>query len=190
MAAAMNRVLVPGMTLLLLGAIPACGGSSSSGNPATTPAQRSDAELIFAQRAGELPAPKGPCPERSAPDVLGDPRAPVTRTAFGLAYCRLHDAPAGRTPTATDTVQVHYSGWTPEGRLFDSSQERGPTEFPVNQVIAGWTEALQLMTPGDKLRVWVPADLAYGKKVGNASDENPPKGPLIFEIELLQIVEQ
>ncbi|WP_411827286.1 FKBP-type peptidyl-prolyl cis-trans isomerase [Luteolibacter sp. AS25] len=91
----------------------------------------------------------------------------------------------GKThPKATDLVTVHYSGWTTDGKLFDSSVKRGkPTSFPLNGVIAGWTEGVQLMVEGEKRRFWIPAKMAYG--------ENPPAGypagVLVFDIELIKI---
>ena len=85
-------------------------------------------------------------------------------------------------PKATDQVKVHYSGWTTDGKLFDSSVMRNePIVFPLNEVIPGWTEGVQLMVEGEKRRLWIPAKLAYG--------ENPPPGApagtLVFDVELL-----
>lgn len=164
-----------------------CAGlGSSMPDPKAT---RPDAELLLAQELGELSPPEGPCPERDQVDVLGNPRAAVTRTGFGLAYCMLTEGPpTGVAPKSTDTVRVHYSGWTPDGALFDSSLERGPTVFPLNGVIRGWTEGLQAMTPGDKARFWIPGNMAYGNLVEGEPAAQPPRGTLIFEIELLEIV--
>lgn len=116
-------------------------------------------------------------------DVGGVPSDAET-TASGLASKTLNEGQGGDTPKATDTVTVHYSGWTTDGRLFDSSVERGQQiSFPLNQVIGGWTEGLQLMTVGEKRRFWIPAKLAYG--------ENPPPGypagMLVFDVELFGI---
>jgi len=89
-----------------------------------------------------------------------------------------------RHPSATDTVQVHYSGWTTDGKMFDSSVARGePIAFPLSNVIKGWTEGVQLMVEGEKTRFWIPAELAYG------SNPRPgaPSGMLVFDIELLAI---
>lgn len=150
----------------------------------------SDERAVFLQEAGELPSPSGPCPEALGPDVLTNPEAAVTRTAFGLAYCFLKEGPeAGRAPQPTDTVRVHYTGWTPDGHVFDSSVERGePTEFPVNSVIRGWADALVRMTPGDKARLWIPGRLAYGRLEPGQKPGTPPKGTLIFEVELLEVL--
>ncbi|HET9929735.1 MAG TPA: FKBP-type peptidyl-prolyl cis-trans isomerase [Polyangiaceae bacterium] len=88
-------------------------------------------------------------------------------------------------PKPTDTVSVHYSGWTTDGQLFDSSVQRGaPTSFALNQVIKGWTEGVQLMVEGEKTRFWIPGNLAYGDKPARPG---APAGMLVFDIELLQI---
>ncbi len=122
-----------------------------------------------------------------APDDVAAPPADATVTDSGLAYRRLKAGPAdGPLVAADDAVTVHYSGWRAEdGQLFDSSVVRGePATFPVAGVIAGWTEALQLMRAGDTFRVWIPGDLAYD----NSSRPGAPKGMLVFDIELLEIV--
>ena len=82
----------------------------------------------------------------------------------------LSTAGTGANPAATDTVEVHYTGWKTDGEMFDSSVKRGsPTSFPLNGVIKGWTEGLQLMVEGEKRRFWIPADLAYGENPGDAA---------------------
>ena len=89
-------------------------------------------------------------------------------------------------PYSQDRVRVHYSGWTPDGKLFDSSVARGePTEFPLNGVIKGWTEGVRLMVVGDKTRFWIPGDLAYGNGPARGG---APTGMLVFDIELLEIL--
>jgi FKBP-type peptidyl-prolyl cis-trans isomerase len=105
-------------------------------------------------------------------------------TASGLASRVLTAGTGSESPAAADTVTVHYSGWTTDGNLFDSSVERGePTSFPLNRVIKGWTEGLQLMVLGEKRRFWIPADLAYGENPGGGR----PGGLLVFDVELLGI---
>jgi len=85
-------------------------------------------------------------------------------------------------PSATSTVTAHYSGWTTDGRLFDSSLPRGkPSKFGLNRVIEGWTEGLQLMVVGEKTRLWIPEELAYQGRPGK------PAGMLVFDVELLAI---
>jgi peptidylprolyl isomerase len=152
------------------------------------PSPEDDRKAVLAQELGELPAPQGPCPERSVPDVLENPRATVHRTALGLAYCILQEGPPGTVPGPTDTVRVHYTGWTIDGEMFDSSVERGePLELPLGGVIRGWTEGLRVMTPGDKARLWIPGNLGYGRREPGEAAGSPPKGTLIFDIELLDV---
>ena len=104
-------------------------------------------------------------PETPA-DVKAAP-ADAVKTASGLASKVLASGTGSEHPSAADTVTVHYSGWTTDGRLFDSSVKRGkPTSFPLNGVIKGWTEGVQLMVEGEKRRFWIPADLAYGENPG------------------------
>lgn len=113
-------------------------------------------------------------------DVSGAPEDAQT-TASGLAYKVLRDA-EGPKPSVTDTVRVHYTGWTTDGEMFDSSVSRGePATFPLNAVIAGWTEGLQLMPVGSQYRLWIPEPLAYKGAPGR------PAGMLVFDVELLAI---
>ena len=110
----------------------------------------------------------------------------VVVTNSGLQYEVLKSG-SGATPAATDTVRVHYVGTLLDGTEFDSSVRRGePAEFGVNQVIAGWTEALQLMSVGSKYKLYIPARIAYGER--GAGQAIPPNAALIFEVELLDIV--
>jgi peptidylprolyl isomerase len=119
------------------------------------------------------------------PEDVEAPPAEAKRTASGLAYRFLKRGKGKEHPTATSTVEVHYSGWTREGQLFDSSVRRGkPISFPLDGVIKGWTEGVQLMVVGDKARFWIPAALAYGNA---PSQQGAPAGPLVFDIELLAI---
>ncbi|MAD74749.1 MAG: peptidylprolyl isomerase [Rheinheimera sp.] len=113
-------------------------------------------------------------------------RAEVTVTASGLQY-EVLVAAEGEKPTTASTVRTHYHGTLIDGTVFDSSYQRGePAEFPVSGVIAGWTEALQLMAVGSKLRLYVPQDLAYGERgAGNAI---APYSTLVFDVELLEIL--
>lgn len=108
----------------------------------------------------------------------------VQTTASGLQY-KIITAGNGVKPKATDTVKVHYTGKLLDGKVFDSSVQRGePVEFPVSGVIPGWVEALQLMPQGSKWEVYIPSDLAYGP-TGNQAI--PPASTLIFEVELLEV---
>lgn len=111
--------------------------------------------------------------------------AGVITTKSGLQYQIMREG-SGAKPGPHDTVKVHYEGKLPNGKIFDSSIARGePVEFPVDQVIAGWTEALQLMKTGAKYRLFIPSRLGYGAHgAGNAI---PPHSTLIFEVELLAV---
>jgi FKBP-type peptidyl-prolyl cis-trans isomerase FklB len=112
-------------------------------------------------------------------------REGVTQLPSGLLYEVITEG-SGPKPTASDTVTTHYHGTLVDGTVFDSSVERGqPASFPVNGVIAGWTEALQLMNTGSKWRLVVPSDLAYGDR--GAGGQIKPGATLIFEVELLEI---
>jgi FKBP-type peptidyl-prolyl cis-trans isomerase FklB len=110
--------------------------------------------------------------------------AGITTTASGLQY-KVVNTGSGKTPGPTDKVTVHYHGTLIDGMVFDSSVKRGqPTTFGVNQVIRGWTEALQLMKEGDKWILYIPQELAYG---ANGSGQIPPYSTLIFEVELIKV---
>jgi len=108
----------------------------------------------------------------------------ITVTASGLQY-KVITSGSGATPTLSDTVETHYTGKFLDGSEFDSSVSRGqPLTFPVTGVIAGWTEALQLMQEGDKWQLFIPSDLAYGERgVGPI----PANATLIFDIELISV---
>ena len=109
----------------------------------------------------------------------------VKTTASGLQYKVLKSG-TGRTPTLKDTVKVHYQGTLPDGTVFDSSIARGqPVTFQVDGVIAGWTEALQLMKEGDKFQLVIPPKLAYGP--AGAGDRIGPNQVLLFDVELIDI---
>jgi FKBP-type peptidyl-prolyl cis-trans isomerase len=132
--------------------LPACGGNDA------TPAG--------------IPAP---------PDVAAPP-PDATRTASGLASKVLEPGTGTRHPRPNSRVLVHYTGWTTDGKMFDSSEERGePAALGLNQVIPGWTEGVQMMVEGERRRFWIPESLAYQGRPG------PPAGMLVFDIELLRI---
>lgn len=135
-----------------------------------------DVELLKIKAAPKPPA---------VPEDVATAPTDAEKTASGIASRILKKGTGTVHPKATDQVKVHYSGWTTDGKLFDSSVQRDePIVFPLDQVIPGWTEGVQLMVEGEKRRLWIPAKLAYG--------ENPPAGApagtLVFDVELLQIV--
>ena len=111
----------------------------------------------------------------------------VVTTDSGLQYYVVK-AGAGRSPKATDVVRVHYQGLMLDGKVFESTAGKDPAEFPVNRVIPGWTEALQKMKTGDKWRLYIPPHLAYGPQ-GPPGGPIPPFATLIFDIELLEVVQ-
>ena len=121
-----------------------------------------------------------PSPTKAPADVKAAPDD-ATKTKSGLAYKSIKEGTGTRHPLAASTVTVHYTGWTTDGKMFDSSVQRGqPATFGLNQVIAGWTEGVQLMVEGQKMRFWIPEDIAY-------KGQQPPYGMLVFDIELIRI---
>lgn len=116
----------------------------------------------------------------------GEQSTNLITTASGLQYQVLKHGTGTVSPKATDTVTVNYEGKLLDGTVFDSSIARGePATFPLNQVIPGWTEGLQLMKVGDKFKFVIPANLAYGPN--SPTPAIPPNSPLVFEVELLSI---
>lgn len=110
----------------------------------------------------------------------------VVSLPSGLQYKQLVAGSGSETPSALDTVEVHYEGRTISGTVFDSSYQRGePVRFPLNRVIKGWTEGLQLMSVGAQWMLYIPADLAYGAR--SPSEQIPPNSALVFKVELLSI---
>jgi len=118
--------------------------------------------------------PATPADVKSAP-------ADAKKTSSGLAYKTLKEGVGARHPKPSDKVTVDYSGWTTDGKMFDSSVLRcAPASFPLDNVIPGWTEGLQLMVEGQKARFWIPQQLAY-------KGQSPPYGMLVFDVELIKI---
>ena len=133
-----------------------------------------DIELIShkAQPTVEAPA-----------DVAAAPKHAM-KTETGLAYVILKPGTGVERPTSSSTVTVHYSGWTTDGKLFDSSVLRGQTvSFPLRSVIPGWMEGVQLMNVGSKFRFWIPGHMAYGDEPA----QGRPHGTLVFDVELFAI---
>jgi peptidylprolyl isomerase len=127
---------------------------------------------VLAAQGKQIPAP---------PDVKA-PSAKAQKTPSGLASLVLTPGKGKTHPTATSQVTVHYTGWTTDGKMFDSSVARGePITFGLDEVIKGWTEGVQLMVVGEKRRLWIPEPLAYGGRPGS------PAGMLVFDVELLAI---
>jgi peptidylprolyl isomerase len=113
------------------------------------------------------------------PDVAAPPKD-AAKTASGLASKVIKPGTGKVHPSATDEVTVHYTGWTTDGKQFDSSKGGAPATFPLNGVIKGWTEGVQLMVTGETRRFWIPEPLAYGGR-------RAPFGMLVFDVELISI---
>ena len=145
--------------------------------------------LVVSILVAALPAGCGGAPERAAsgaslpppPDVAAPPAGSL-KTTSGLSTLVLQPGSGTRHPRPSDRVTVHYSGWTTDGKMFDSSVVRGePSSFGLTEVIPGWTEGLQLMVEGEKRRFWIPESLAYKGQSGS------PQGMLVFDVELIRI---
>ena len=142
-----------------------------------------------AEKVAEQPAAPADIP--APPDVDAAPENAKSSDS-GLTWTVLQEGTGDKHPSAWDIVTVNYTGWTTDGRMFDSSTKRGkPAEFPLNRVIKGWTEGVQLMVAGEKRRFWIPGDLAYGE--ANTKDPHatfgPPRGTLVFDVELISFRE-
>ena len=169
----MNKLVYFLTAALCLGA---CNASSKKHHEKSAEdIAREEAERLKAEvnkKSDDIPAPS---------DVAAPP-ADAEKTPSGLATKVLQKGTGDQKPEPQDKVKVHYTGWTKDGKMFDSSVKRGrPTTFGVKQVIPGWTEGLQLMTVGEKRRMWIPEDLAYKGRPG-------PQGMLVFDVELLEII--
>jgi len=126
---------------------------------------------------------EGPKPPVTPPDVSGIP-ADAKKTASGIGYRVLRKGTASKHPGPASHVTVHYALWQTNGKFIESSLTGGePITFGLNQVIKGWQEAVQLMVEGEKTRFWIPEELAYKGRPG------APAGMLVFEIDLLKIVD-
>jgi FKBP-type peptidyl-prolyl cis-trans isomerase len=137
--------------------------------------------LLLISCVGPTPIPHSYSGEK--PFFYGPPEG-ATRTASGIAYVVTTPGTGTEHPTSESEVTVHYSGWTGDGTMFDSSRSRGePLTFALDTVIPGWTEGVQLMVVGESTRFWIPAQLAYGYSGGG------PVGQLVFDIELLSFEE-
>ena len=165
----------------------------SGGKPLMTEEQAQQVRESFAKRVQAGQAAKM---EKQATDNLSagqkfladNAKKPgVKSTASGLQYKELRPG-TGAKPIATDTVRVHYKGMLTDGKPFDSSYDRNePVVFPLNQVVPGWQEGLQLMPVGSKYQLWIPAALGYGDR-GTPGGPIGPNSALVFEVELLDIV--
>ncbi|MEP7125192.1 MAG: FKBP-type peptidyl-prolyl cis-trans isomerase [Byssovorax sp.] len=141
--------------------------------------------VVAATASGASEASEAAPPDLPAPPDVAAPPADTVKTASGLATRVLVPGTGKDHPGPDDRVEVHYSGWTASGRMFDSSVVRKePIKLGVKEVIRGWTEGLQLMVVGEKRRMWIPAELAYGQ---HPREQGAPAGQLTFDVELLAI---
>ena len=140
------------------------------------------ATLAFALTAALVSAQTTTLKMIPAPPDVKAPPADAAKTSSGLASKVLTKGTGKAHPRSTDEVTVHYTGWTTDGKMFDSSVARGePSSFLLDRVIAGWTEGVQLMVVGEKRRFWIPEALAYRGQPGR------PLGMLVFDVELIKI---
>ncbi len=173
------RVIVAAVVVLAAGS---CRAPRTDARPPADPAPIQEAAPP-AEPAGDTASPAGePGAPTAPPDVAAPPKDART-SPKGVFYKVLIAGKGGPKPTAEDTVKVHYTGWTTDGEMFDSSVVRGePAEFPLKYLIPGWTDAIPVMSVGDKVRFWIPEDLAYKGQPGR------PQGMLVFDVELLAIL--
>src|ERR1035438_7404307 len=142
--------------------------------------------LVGCNKATEPAADKPVAPPAPGGQAASNQKSEMTTTPSGLKYQVMKRGTGTVSPKPTDTVNVHYHGTLLDGTVFDSSLERGqPISFPLNGVIPGWTEGLQLMKVGDKFKFEIPPNLAYG--ANSPSPKIPPNSTLVFEVELLGI---
>jgi FKBP-type peptidyl-prolyl cis-trans isomerase FklB len=142
-------------------------------------------QMMAKQQAAQASAGKAAKVEGAAFLAANGKKAGIKTTASGLQYQVIKEG-NGKAPKLTDKVTTHYRGTLIDGKQFDSSYDRGqPATFPVNGVIAGWTEALQLMKEGAKWKLFIPSDLAYGER--GAGNDIPPHSTLVFDIELIKV---
>lgn len=141
--------------------------------------------VLVASALGACRLQEEEMPPITPPLDVAAPPEDASFTASGLASKVLQPGNTNIRPGPTSTVRVNYTGWTTDGEMFDSSIPRGePIEFPLDGVIPGWTEGVQLMVVGEKRRFWIPGKLAYGDSSPNP---NVPTGMLVFDIELLAV---
>jgi len=171
----MKKFFVIAMTALMMAGMASCGSNTSSN-------ENTEEVADYGQQIKDNKTLGREFMEQNAKNDS------VVQTQSGLQYMVLKEG-TGAKPGAEDTVTVHYTGKLLDGTVFDSSVERGePTSFPLNAVIPGWTEGLQLMSEGAKYRLFIPSELAYGSK--GAGDKILPNATLIFDVELIKVTKK
>ena len=177
LSASVASILAAGLLGGVLGSVGCNKAPEKKEAPAVSPPKT---ETAPAKPAEPAPDPKAPADVKAAPPD-------AEKTPSGLASKVLTPGTGKEKPSAADTVKVHYTGWTTNGVKFDSSVDRAqPASFPLNQVIKGWTEGVQLMVVGEKRRFWIPGPMAYGD-TPNPNRPGAPIGTLVFDVELLAI---
>ena len=185
-------------TILACALMIACKGSApepAEAEPAAeteSPAAEAEAQAAT-EAASETAAAEAAKPSDIPPpaDVAAPPEN-AQKSESGLAWTVLQEGTGEKRPKEWDIVTVNYTGWTTDGKMFDSSVKRGkPAQFALNRVIKGWTEGVQMMVEGEKRRFWIPGNLAYGDPKPNDphSAFGPPRGTLVFDVELLSFKE-
>lgn len=177
-------------TALLLGAaaFASCSTEKKAKNDDTTQIEEAVEETVVINEADKAPSDSllSRLFPRGKDDASNKADSTVRTTESGLRYLVLTEG-TGATPGPTDLVTVHYTGRLLDGTVFDSSVERGePATFPLNRVIKGWTEGLQLMKEGGKTIFYIPSELAYGE-TGTPDGPIGPNEPLVFEVELIKV---
>jgi peptidylprolyl isomerase len=180
----MNRAIRTFVHSSLVLTLIACNQKSEQKATADKPANETPAAASVAAASAAPAAPAEPAPIPAPADVAAPP-ADAVKSPTGLASKVLTPGTGKTHPTANDTVEVHYTGWTKAGVMFDTSVGGNSARFPLGRVIKGWTEGMQLMVEGEKRRFWVPAELAYGEV---PMRPGAPAGQLTFEVELIKII--
>lgn len=164
---------------LMLVASLLCGCARSTSPPPASPSSPAGAP----EQAAAEPNPGGQSGDPNG--SIAAPPARAQRTSSGVAWVVLTPGTSTESPGPEGKVVVHYTGWTRDGRLFDSSETRGPTTLPLAHTIPGFRDGVASMTKGEKRRIWIPAELAYGDA---PRQEGAPAGQLTFDVELLEIL--
>ena len=173
----MKKILAIAMVALLMTGMASCGGNNTS--------ETTNTEEATPEYGQQIKDNKTIGREFMEENAKNDS---VTQTQSGLQYMVLKEG-TGAKPGPTDEVTVHYTGKLLDGTVFDSSVERGePATFPLDKVIPGWTEGLQLMSEGSKYRLFIPSELAYGSK--GSGDKILPNSTLIFDVELIKVAKK